>query len=156
MLRNLVVFLALATIAATSQARASWSSVLGPPASTAPSATRLGGTDAALAAAGLPPRPIAAADSARYQTWSRVIRSARTPLAATFILQTRRSPKRVYQPDWAGPVLFAPGARPMQIPRHRFRTIEGEWTVPFAKPTINCSNPLEPTDGSSLWIALDG
>jgi len=64
--------------------------------------------------------------------------------------------KRVYQPDWAGPVLFAPHQRPLRIPEHRFCAIEGEWIVPYAKPTINCSNPYEPTDGSSLWIALDG
>ena len=63
---------------------------------------------------------------------------------------------RVYQPDWAGPVLFAPGEKPLRIPVHRFYRVEGEWTVPKALPTINCSNPSEPTDGSSLWIALDG
>ncbi len=63
---------------------------------------------------------------------------------------------RVYQPDWAGPVLFAPGAKPLRIPPHRFCAVEGEWTVPKAHPTINCYNPKEPTDGSSLWIALDG
>jgi hypothetical protein len=66
------------------------------------------------------------------------------------------APKRVYQPDWAGPVLFAPGQISMKIPAHRFCAVEGEWIVPFAKPTINCSNRDEPTDGSSLWIALDG
>lgn len=64
--------------------------------------------------------------------------------------------KRVYQPDWAGPVLFAPHERPLRIPQHRFCAIEGEWNVPTAKPTINCSNPSEPIDGSSLWIAIDG
>jgi hypothetical protein len=63
---------------------------------------------------------------------------------------------RVYQPDWAGPVLFAPGQKPLRIPEHRFRVVEGEWTVPKAKPTINCSNPSEQEDGSSLWIAIDG
>ena len=63
---------------------------------------------------------------------------------------------RIYQPDWTGPVLFAPGERPLRIPAHRFYRVEGEWTVPKALPTINCSNPNEPTDGSSLWIALDG
>lgn len=64
--------------------------------------------------------------------------------------------KRVYQPDWAGPVLFAPHQRPLHVPEHRFCAIEGEWTVPYAKPTINCSNRHEPFDGSSLWIAIDG
>jgi hypothetical protein len=64
--------------------------------------------------------------------------------------------ERVYQPDWAGPVLFSPGAKPLQIPPHRFCAVEGEWIVPKARPTINCSNRWEPTDGSSLWIALDG
>jgi hypothetical protein len=63
---------------------------------------------------------------------------------------------RVYQPDWAGAVLFSPGAVPLQIPTHRFRVVEGEWIVPKARPTINCSNPKEQTDGSSTWIALDG
>lgn len=64
--------------------------------------------------------------------------------------------KRVYQPDWAGPVLFAPGEKPLKIPMHRFCAVEGEWTVPKARPTINCSNRWEQTDGSSLWIAIDG
>ncbi len=64
--------------------------------------------------------------------------------------------RRVYQPDWAGPVLFAPNQVPLQIPVHRFCAVEGEWTVPKAKPTINCSDRHEPTDGSSLWIAIDG
>ncbi|HEX3671525.1 MAG TPA: G1 family glutamic endopeptidase [Candidatus Cybelea sp.] len=64
--------------------------------------------------------------------------------------------RRVYQPDWAGPVLFAPGQVSLRIPAHRFCEVEGEWTVPYAKPTINCSNRHEPVDGSSLWIAIDG
>ncbi len=64
--------------------------------------------------------------------------------------------ERVYQPDWAGPVLFAPGAKPLRIPAHRFHVVAGEWIVPAAKSTINCSNPKEQTDGSSIWIALDG
>lgn len=64
--------------------------------------------------------------------------------------------RRVYQPDWAGPVLFAPGEVSLRIPKHRFCAVEGEWTVPSAKPTINCSNRNEPVDGSSLWIAIDG
>ncbi len=64
--------------------------------------------------------------------------------------------RRVYQPDWAGPVLFAPGQVSLRIPKRRFCAVEGEWTVPYAKPTINCSNPNEPVDGSSLWIAIDG
>jgi hypothetical protein len=67
-----------------------------------------------------------------------------------------RTIRRVYQPDWAGPVLFAPAQIPLRIPAHRFCAVEGEWMVPAAKPTINCSDPHEPTDGSSLWIALDG
>lgn len=64
--------------------------------------------------------------------------------------------RRIYQPDWAGPVLFAPGQVSLRIPKRRFCAVEGEWTVPYAKPTINCSNPNEPVDGSSLWIAIDG
>ncbi|HEY3675728.1 MAG TPA: hypothetical protein VGK84_07010, partial [Candidatus Tumulicola sp.] len=63
---------------------------------------------------------------------------------------------RVYQPDWAGPVLFTPGLVPMKIPQHRFASVEGEWTIPKALPTINCSNRRETIDGSSLWIAIDG
>jgi hypothetical protein len=53
-------------------------------------------------------------------------------------------------------VLFSPGATPLKIPPHRFCAVEGEWIVPKARPTINCSNRWEPTDGSSLWIAIDG
>jgi hypothetical protein len=64
--------------------------------------------------------------------------------------------RRVYQPDWAGPVLFAPNQVPLRIPAHRFCAVEGEWIVPAAKPTINCYDRHEPTDGSSLWIAIDG
>lgn len=82
--------------------------------------------------------------------------AARSPLNAVFTPENKPALKRVYQPDWAGPVLFAPGQVSMKIPPRRFCSIEGEWIVPYAKPTINCSNPQEPTDGSSLWIALDG
>lgn len=89
----------------------------------------------------------------QYQLEQRVANSARRALDVDFVPQ---SVKRVYQPDWAGPVLFSPGAKPLQIPAHRFASVEGEWIVPAARPTINCSNPKEPTDGSSLWIALDG
>ena len=84
------------------------------------------------------------------------MRDAKWPLDVTFIASPRRSIQRVYQPDWAGPVLFAPGAKPLQIPAHRFCAVEGEWRVPEARPTINCSNRFEQTDGSSLWIAIDG
>ncbi len=111
---------------------------------------------AAVPANGLPPRPAGPAGSEQHATWARVIRAARTPLDVDFIPASRATPERVIQPDWAGPVLFAPGAQPMHIPAHRFSIIEGEWTVPFARPTINCSNRFEQTDGSSLWIALDG
>jgi hypothetical protein len=82
--------------------------------------------------------------------------ATRAPLDADFLPQGAKPIARVYQPDWAGPVLFSPGAVSMKIPAHRFCAVEGEWTVPAAKPTINCFNPQEPTDGSSLWIALDG
>jgi hypothetical protein len=78
------------------------------------------------------------------------------PLDATFVPQPANDIPRVYQPDWAGPVLFAPDQKPLRIPAHRFRIVEGEWIVPKARPTINCSNPHEPEDGSSLWIAIDG
>ena len=87
--------------------------------------------------------------------WTRAKLAARVPLDVDFVA-SRAAPLRVYQPDWAGPVLFAPGARPLKIPERRFSVVEGEWTVPPASPTINCSNPQEQTDGSSLWIALDG
>jgi len=84
-----------------------------------------------------------------------VMARERTPLDVAFV-PARSSPKRIYQPDWAGPVLFAPGQVSMRIPTRRFCAVEGEWTVPAAKPTINCFDRHEPTDGSSLWIALDG
>jgi Peptidase A4 family len=116
----------------------------------------LGAPAAAIAAAGLPPAPNAPIASEQYQTWERVIRSARTPLDVDFVPSTDTPPERIFQPDWAGPVLFAPGAQPMKIPDRRFSDIQGEWPVPAAKPTINCSNRFESTDGSSLWIALDG
>jgi hypothetical protein len=92
----------------------------------------------------------------------RALTAARFPLDVRFapgVLAPEPAgnpPQRVYQPDWDGPVLFAPDQVPLHIPRHRFCAVEGEWTVPAAKPTINCSNPQEPTDGSSLWIAIDG
>ncbi|MBV8530366.1 MAG: hypothetical protein JO104_03540 [Candidatus Eremiobacteraeota bacterium] len=78
-----------------------------------------------------------------------------SPMRAA-VASPARNERRVYQPDWAGPVLFAPDERPLQIPVHRFHVVEGEWVVPKARPTINCSNRHEPEDGSSLWIALDG
>jgi hypothetical protein len=86
----------------------------------------------------------------------RVMAAARSPLDVAFTPARQRPIRRVYQPDWAGPVLFAPGEVPLRIPAHRFCAVEGEWTVPAAKPTINCSNRYEQTDGSSLWIAIDG
>jgi hypothetical protein len=92
----------------------------------------------------------------RDQTWLRARRAAKRPLDVTFVASRQQRIQRVYQPDWAGPVLFAPGAKPLQIPAHRFCTVEGDWTVPKARPTINCSNRWEETDGSSLWIAIDG
>ena len=113
-------------------------------------------SDAAIAAAGLPPRPHAAPSSEQYKTWLRVVAAAHTPVDVDFVPAPQPAPTRVIQPDWAGAVLFAPGERSMHIPHDRFSTVEGEWVVPFAKPTINCSNPHEQTDGSSLWIALDG
>ncbi len=64
--------------------------------------------------------------------------------------------KRIYQSGWAGGVLFGEGARPLRVPPHRFKTIEAEWIVPHAKPTINCSDPNESVDGSSIWIGIDG
>lgn len=86
-----------------------------------------------------------------------VLRGARIAAGVTYETQPSLvQPQRIYQPDWAGPVLFAPGQVPLHIPPHRFCAVEGEWTVPAAKPTINCSNPHEPIDGSSLWIAIDG
>jgi hypothetical protein len=84
------------------------------------------------------------------------VASARHPLDVAFVPEPARNARRVYQPDWAGPVLFAPDERPLRVPAHRFEAVEGEWVVPPARPTINCSNRHEPEDGSSLWIALDG
>jgi hypothetical protein len=72
------------------------------------------------------------------------------------------SPSRVYTLGWAGYVLYSPGEVNLEIPHHRFQTIEGEWIIPSALPTINCSlrnkkgQVLEPTDGSSIWVGLDG
>jgi hypothetical protein len=90
------------------------------------------------------------------QAWLRAAAAARYPLDVSFVPEATRSIRRVYQPDWAGPVLFAPGEKPLQIPAHRFHIVEGEWIVPKALPTINCSNKYEQEDGSSLWIAIDG
>jgi hypothetical protein len=82
--------------------------------------------------------------------------AAHYPLDVAFAPAQSSPVARVYQPDWAGPVLFAPDQKPMHIPTHRFHIVEGEWVVPKALPTINCSNRYESTDGSSLWIAIDG
>jgi hypothetical protein len=90
------------------------------------------------------------------QAWLRAMAAARQPIEAEFIPAPATSIRRVYQPDWAGPVLFAPNEKPLRIPVHRFHVVEGEWIVPKALPTINCSNRYEQEDGSSLWIAIDG
>jgi Peptidase A4 family len=71
-------------------------------------------------------------------------------------LSSGSSPNRVYQPGWAGYIIYAPGQVPLQIPQNRFQTIEADWTVPSAVPTINCDDKHEQTDGSSIWIGLDG
>jgi len=110
---------------------------------------------AELEARGLPPAPNVPYFSDAYQTWLRVIRAAQTPVGVDFVPMPSQ-PHRVWQPDWAGPVLFAPGEKPLKIPEHRFAEIEGEWTVPFVLPTINCANKWEQEDGSNVWIALDG
>ena len=109
---------------------------------------------ACKANAPLVPAPNPLLEPQRYQLWQRVAKSARLRLDVKFV--PAETVRRVYQPDWAGPVLFAPDAVPLRVPAHRFHIVEGEWVVPFAHPTINCSNPQEQTDGSSLWIALDG
>jgi len=111
---------------------------------------------ASVVARGLPPPPALPVTSEAYQTWARVVRTARVPLDADFVPIPQATPNRVWQADWAGPVLFAPDAKSMKIPARRFSQVEGEWTVPFAKPTINCTNKWESYDGSSIWIALDG
>jgi hypothetical protein len=90
------------------------------------------------------------------QPWLRAMAAARQPIEAEFVPAAATSIRRVYQPDWAGPVLFAPDEKPLRIPAHRFHVVEGEWIVPKALPTINCSNRYEQEDGSSLWIAIDG
>jgi hypothetical protein len=90
------------------------------------------------------------------RAWLRAAAAARYPLDVSFVPVAARSIPRIYQPDWAGPVLFARGEKPLQIPAHRFHVVEGEWIVPKALPTINCSNKHEQEDGSSLWIAIDG
>jgi hypothetical protein len=119
---------------------------------TAPvAACNAGGT---LAPANGAPAPAALACEAGPP--AEVTASERFPVEASFGQPDRGRVERIYQPDWAGPVLFAPHQKPLRVPARRFCAIEGEWTVPFAKPTINCSNPDEPIDGSSLWIAIDG
>jgi hypothetical protein len=129
--------------------------------STAPGAvTLVTASDGLLAERGLPPRPDALADPDRYATWLRVVRSIRAPLDVGFLAVP--APAAVatstpaMTPDWAGAILTAPDAVAMEVPAHRFAGIEGEWIVPKARPTITCSNPSEQTDGSSLWIAIDG
>jgi len=99
---------------------------------------------------------LAPAPAISDQAWLRAATAARHPIDVTFVAVPARGVRRVYQPDWAGPVLFAPGERPLKKPTHRFHIVEGEWIVPKARPTINCSNRHEQEDGSSLWIALDG
>lgn len=80
-----------------------------------------------------------------------------TPMSdVAFVSKLEAQTKRVYQSAWAGAVLFSPGAKNLRIPEHRFQVIEGEWVVPYVRPTINCSNRAEPTDGSSIWIGIDG
>jgi hypothetical protein len=58
--------------------------------------------------------------------------------------------------DWAGYILHASDQVPLVHPDAPFTIIEGQWVVPAALPTIDCSNPNEPVDGSSIWIGLDG
>ncbi len=111
---------------------------------------------AAVVARGLPPRPDLTGDSARDRVWERVIHAAHAPMDIDFFPAPATLPQRVTQPDWAGAVLFSPGAVNFVIPQHRFHSVEGEWVVPEAHPTINCSRPAEQEDGSSLWIAIDG
>jgi hypothetical protein len=77
----------------------------------------------------------------------------------------------VYQNGWAGYILYAPGNLPPsgQTPKARFKSIEAEWIVPSAAPSINCdltgwfeyngqwtNQVVVPQDGSSIWIGIDG
>jgi peptidase A4-like protein len=65
-------------------------------------------------------------------------------------------PATTWQCCWAGYVLYPQGQVPLVPPSNPFTIIEGEWVVPNAAPTIDCSDLSEQTDGSSIWVALDG
>lgn len=65
--------------------------------------------------------------------------------------------KMQWQASWAGYILYTPGYQPAVEPQAPFQSIEAQWTVPSALPTINCDlDPPESSDGSSIWIGLDG
>jgi hypothetical protein len=69
---------------------------------------------------------------------------------------TDSPPPKPYICCWAGYILYAPGQVPLKHPATPFTTIEAEWIVPKAAPTIDCSNSLEQLDGESIWVGLDG
>jgi hypothetical protein len=73
------------------------------------------------------------------------------PAAHERLAQTSQPPI-IYLNGWAGYILVP---NP-QTPAIRFSTIEGEWVVPNALPTINCDFKKIQEDGSSLWIGMDG
>jgi hypothetical protein len=78
----------------------------------------------------------------------------------------------VYQTGWAGYIFYAPGSLQSRTatPTTPFKTIEAEWIVPSAGPSINCdltgwfqnnngtwsNGVVVPQDGSSIWVGLDG
>jgi len=77
----------------------------------------------------------------------------------------------VYQNGWAGFILYAPDSLSPngQPPKERFKSIEAEWVVPNAAPSINCdltgwfeyggrwsNQVVVPQDGSSVWLGIDG
>lgn len=93
--------------------------------------------------------------------YSAVIAALLYGLAACSLLTAQAQgngtqPPRVYQSGWAGYILYTPNYVPAVVPQNRFQDIEGDWVVPAALPTINCDFNPEQTDGSSLWIGLDG
>jgi hypothetical protein len=79
------------------------------------------------------------------------------------------APTKVYLNGWAGYILYSPNSQPLKIPHNRFYTIGAEWVVPSAQPSINCDlmgwlntgtewekEVVEPLDGSSIWLGIDG
>jgi hypothetical protein len=104
--------------------------------------------------------PIASPLPSPHNKLASILRCLAIAAIACFLALPSRlvaqSPTKKFQCCWAGYILYAPGQVPLQFPNTPFTTIEAEWVVPDATPTIDCSNPKEQLDGSSIWIGLDG